>query len=131
MISMRRLWSALAKPAPTVRPVFMVIIGGIALILGDHASKAFTNLGGATLIRVLGFTLLTGGTIVIVGIVRADPVMEPIGLAFATLGSLLYGAGAIAGLGTQGLIAGLFALAVAAAFGDRIRAVVTEAHTRE
>lgn len=115
------------KPTATTLPIGMISIGACALVLGDHASKAFDNFGGATLVRVLGFAMLVGGLIVVTGIVRADPSLEPIGLALATLGALIYGIGVIAGLHSQGLIAGQLALYAAVGFLGRIRLLVRAA----
>lgn len=107
------VWVAwLTQPIATTLLFVMISTGSEALILGDHASKAFGNFGGATLVRVLGVALLLGGLIVLGGIVREDPALEPIGLTFVALGTAIYGGGVIAGLGPQGLIAGQLALGI-------------------
>lgn len=125
MTPWRRLWASWqVKPAATTLPVGMILLGADALILGDRASKAFTNLGGATLIRVLGFLMLLGGAVVLAGIMRADAVLEPLGLMPSTLGCAMYGAGVIMGLGWQGSIAGGFALLAAIGFAGRIRLLI-------
>jgi hypothetical protein len=122
------VWVAwLTHPVATTIPFGMIPIGVEALILGDHASKAFGNFGGATLVRVLGVALLLGGLIVVTGIVREDPALEPIGLTFVALGATIYGGGVIAGLGPQGLIAGQLALGIAVGFLGRILRLVRDA----
>jgi hypothetical protein len=124
-----RLWCAwIEEPTVTTLPLVMIPIGVEALILGGHASKAFDNLGGELLVRCLGAALLLGGLVVVAGIIRRDPALEPIGLAIATVGAVLYGGGVMLGLGSQGLIAGQFALGVAIGFLGRIRKAIREAH---
>jgi hypothetical protein len=128
MSPLTRLWCAwVEEPTVTSLPLVMIPIGVEALVLGGHASKAFDNLGGALLVRVLGAALLVGGLVVAAGIIRRDPALEPIGLAIATVGSVLYGGGVILGLGSQGLIAGQFAIGMAIGFLGRIRKVIREA----
>jgi hypothetical protein len=123
-----RLWCAwIEEPTVTTLPLVMIPIGVEALILGGHASKAFDNLGGAFLVRGLGAALLVGGLVVVAGIIRRDPALEPIGLAIAAVGATLYGGGVMLGLGSQGLIAGQFALGVAIGFLGRIRKAIREA----
>jgi hypothetical protein len=123
-----RLWCAwIEEPTVTTLPLVMIPIGVEALILGGHASKAFDNLGGALLVRGLGVALLVGGLVVVAGIIRRDPALEPIGLAIAAVGATLYGGGVMLGLGSQGLIAGQFAIGVAIGFLGRIRKAIREA----
>lgn len=117
----RRLRAAwMTKPTAVTLPVVMIFTGLTALILGEASSKAFTNLGGATLIRVMGAAMLLGGSLIVAGIVRADPALEPMGLTLAALGASIYGAGVIIGLGVGGLIAGQLALGIAVGFLGRI-----------
>lgn len=123
-----RLWCAwVEEPTVTTLPLVMIPIGVEALILGGHASKAFDNLGGSLLVRALGVALLVGGLVVVAGIIRRDPALEPIGLAIAAVGAILYGGGVMLGLGSQGLIAGQFAIGVAIGFLGRIRKAIREA----
>ena len=128
----RLVWSAwLAYPVATTLQVVMIPIGLEAVILGDHASRAFGNFGGATLVRVLGVALLIGGMTMVTGILREDPALEPIGATFVALGTAIYGGGVIAGLGLQGLIAGLLALAIMVGFLGRILRMIRDAPPRE
>ena len=128
MTPLVRLWCAwIEEPTVTTLPLVMIPIGVEALILGGHASKAFDNLGGAFLVRGLGAALLVGGLVVVAGIIRRDPALEPIGLAIAAVGATLYGGGVMLGLGSQGLIAGQFAIGVAIGFLGRIRKAIREA----
>lgn len=118
------------RPTAVTIPVVMLPIGVIALILGDDASRAFANLGGGLLIRVMGAAMVTGSTLVIVSILRDDVFIEGLGLSLAALGAAIYGAGVILGLGSQGLVAGLGYLAVTLALLGRVRLlVVTAPHT--
>ncbi len=120
MTSLRRLWSAWRDHPETTLPMFMITTGFTAVILGVHASRAFTDLGGATVIRILGFAMAAGGILVLTGILRADPLLEPVGLSVAAVGCVLYGLGVIAGLGAGGLIAGQLALGLAVFFILRV-----------
>lgn len=98
----------------------MTLIGIAAIILGDHASRAFTELGGGSMIRVMGAAMLVGGLLVATGIVRADFFLEVIGLALAAFGATVYGIGVVMGLGTQGLVTGPENILIALAFFGRI-----------
>lgn len=122
---MYQAWST--KPTAVTIPVVMLPIGIAALILGDDASRAFANLGGALLVRMMGAAMVTGSVLVIVSILRDDASVEVIGLAIAALGAAIYGAGVIMGLGTQGIVAGLGYLAITLAFLGRIRLLVRAA----
>jgi hypothetical protein len=98
----------------------MTLIGLDAIILGDNASRAFTELGGGSMIRVMGAAMFIGGLLVAAGIARADYLFEVIGLALAAFGSTVYGLGVMLGLGTQGLVTGPENLLIAVAFLGRI-----------
>lgn len=126
------VWAVwLAYPVATTLQFAMIPAGLEAVILGDHASKAFNNFGGSSLVRVLGVALLIGALIMIAGIVREDPALEPIGATFVALGTAIYGGGVIAGLGLQGLIAGQLALGIMVGFLGRILRMVRDAPPRE
>jgi hypothetical protein len=128
----RRVWaSVVTNPTATTLPVTLIPAGFIAVVMGSHASKAFENFGGSLLVRVLGTAMLIGGAIVLTGILRNDPALEPIGLTFVTLGLGIYGSGAILGLGAQGLIAGLIAIGAGIGFLIKIRRLVREAPDSE
>lgn len=128
----RRVWCAwLERPTVTTLPLILVFAGIGAVWLGNHASKAFDNFGGSVLVRVLGSLLVLGGVTVLAGILRRDRALEPIGLTFTVCGLAIYGAGAVCGLGTQGLISGLVALGAAAGFLGQIRLLIRESPPRE
>jgi hypothetical protein len=117
----RLLWAAWRQqPTAVTLPLGMTIIGLAAIVLGDHASRAFTELGGGAMIRVMGAAMLVGGVLVAVSIVRSDYLLEVIGLALAAFGATVYGVGVILGLGTQGLVTGPENLLIALAFFGRI-----------
>jgi hypothetical protein len=109
------------KPTAITIPIALIPIGISAIVMGDAASKAFDNLGGGTVIRVMGFVMVAGGIFVIIGIIKNSSLHEVIGLALSALGAAVYGAGVILGLKTQGIIAGLGYLAMAVAFLGRIQ----------
>lgn len=115
------------KPIATTMPLAMVIVGILAVVLGDSASRAFDNLGGDIMIRVLGVALMIGGALATTGLVRNDSMVELFGLTLAALGAAIYGVGVILGLQTQGLIAGLGYLAIAVAFLGRIQLLLRAA----
>lgn len=117
----RVLWAAWREqPTAVTLPLGMTIIGLAAVILGEHASRAFTELGGSAMIRVMGLAMLTGGLLVAVSIIRSDFLLEVIGLALAAFGATIYGIGVIMGLGTQGLVTGPENVLIALAFFGRI-----------
>jgi hypothetical protein len=117
----RVLWAAWREqPTAVTLPLGMTLIGLAAIVLGDSASRAFTELGGGSMIRVMGAAMLVGGLLVAAGIVRADFLLEVIGLALAAFGATVYGTGVILGLGTQGLVTGPENLLIAVAFFGRI-----------
>lgn len=117
----RLLWAAWREqPTAVTLPLGMTLIGLAAIILGENASRAFTELGGAAMIRVMGAAMLIGGLLVAVSIVRADYLLEVIGLALAAFGATVYGIGVILGLGLNGLVTGPENLLIALAFFGRI-----------
>lgn len=117
----RVLWAAW-KDAPTAvtLPLGMILIGLLAVILGENASRAFTELGGSSMIRVMGLAMFTGGLLVTVSIIRNDYLLEVIGLALAAFGAAIYGIGVILGLGLNGLVTGPENILIALAFFGRI-----------
>lgn len=95
------------QPASVVFPTAMAIIGVAVVILGEHASRAFTNLGGDFTIRGMGLALSIGGLVSLLGIMRADTLVEAIGLVALASGAAVYATGVTIGLWpTQGLVAG-------------------------
>jgi hypothetical protein len=127
---LKRMKRALqAKPTAVVLPLGLIPIGIAAVILGDGASKAFDNLGGGVLIRLMGLVMVAGGVCVSLGIIKDDSVYEVIGLTLAALGAAIYGVGVILGLRSQGIVAGLGYLTMSAAFLSRIRLLMRAART--
>jgi hypothetical protein len=117
----RMLWAAWREqPTAVTLPLGMTLIGLAAIILGEDASRAFTELGGAAMIRVMGAAMLIGGLLVAVGIARSDYLLEVIGLALAAFGATVYGIGVVLGLGLNGLVTGPENLLIALAFFGRI-----------
>ena len=117
----RLLWAAWrTQPTAVTLPLGMILIGLLAVILGENVSRAFTELGGAAMIRVMGLAMLTGGLLVAVSIIRSDYLLEVIGLALAAFGAIVYGVGVVMGLGTQGLVTGPENILIALAFFGRI-----------
>jgi hypothetical protein len=115
---LRQAWAT--KPTAVTLPLGMIPIGLLAVVLGENASRAFTELGGSTMIRVMGLAMLTGGLLVAVSIIRSDYLLEVMGLALAAFGALIYGSGVVLGLGTQGLVTGPENILIAVAFFGRI-----------
>jgi hypothetical protein len=116
-----------SKPTAITLPLFMIITGIVAIVLGDQASKAFFDLGGSTLARVMGVCMLLGGLAVGVGIMRDDQALEPLGLTLTALGAMIYGCLVVLGLGTQGLITGIDHIAIAIGFLGRIALLLARA----
>jgi len=117
----RLLWAAWREqPTAVTLPLGMILIGAAAIILGENASRAFTELGGSAMIRVMGLAMLAGGLLVAVSIVRSDYLLEVMGLALAAFGATVYGIGVILGLGLNGLVTGPENLLIALAFFGRI-----------
>lgn len=117
----RLLWAAWrTQPTAVTLPLGMTVIGLAAIILGDDASRAFTELGGGAMIRVMGAAMLAGGLLVAVSIVRNDVLLEVIGLALAAFGATVYGIGVMLGLGLNGLVTGPENVLIALAFFGRI-----------
>ena len=125
--SLRQAW--MVRPMAITLPLGMIPIGIAAIILGDNASRAFTELGGAAMIRVMGVAMLTGGLLVAAGIVRNDALLEVVGLALAAFGATVYGIGVLLGLGLNGLVTGPENLIIALAFFGRI-AMISRAARR-
>lgn len=85
-------------------------MGTEALILGDGASKAFSNLGGSVMIRVMGACFVVGAVLLFWGIWRDDEFWRSISCIPLGLGMGIYSTGAFLGLHSQGLISGQLSL---------------------
>jgi len=127
----RVLWAAWREqPTAVTLPLGMTLIGLAAIILGDNASRAFTELGGGAMIRVMGAAMLVGGLLVATSIVRNDYLLEVIGLALAAFGATVYGIGVILGLGLNGLVTGPENILIAVAFFGRIALISRRARAQ-
>jgi hypothetical protein len=123
---MRRLARNIAeawntRPTAATIPIGITLIGAWALVRGEHASRAFTNLGGGGLIRICGLAWLAGGILFLVSLRQRDDIYEGWALMLVLFGSAVYAVGAIGGLGEQGLIAGGTNLLIALACFGRVR----------
>ena len=132
MTGLRRFLHAVAtawdtRPTIVTIPLGLIPLGLAAIVLGENASRAFTNLGGGTLVRVLGLAMVIGGLLFAVSIALDDAMYEAIGLSVTTLGVSIYGCGVILGLGTQGLLAGGGYVLIAVGFLGRIRFLLRRA----
>jgi hypothetical protein len=117
----RLLWLAWREqPTAVTLPLGMTVIGLAAIVLGENASRAFVELGGSAMIRVMGAAMLVGGLLVAASIIRSDYLLEVMGLALAAFGATVYGIGVILGLGLNGLVTGPENLLIALAFFGRI-----------
>jgi hypothetical protein len=108
------------QPTAVTLPLGMTVIGLAAIVLGENASRAFVELGGSAMIRVMGAAMLVGGLLVAASIIRSDYLLEVMGLALAAFGATVYGIGVILGLGLNGLVTGPENLLIALAFFGRI-----------
>jgi len=120
-----------SRPTSVTIPLVMIPIGIAALILGENVSRAFTNIGGGTIIRIMGAAMLLGGVCVLVSVLRSDPLQEMIGLSLIVFGAAIYGCGVILGLRVQGIVAGMGYLAIATGFLGRVLMLVREARARQ
>lgn len=103
-----RLYSAWQKTqTPVILPLALMCVGAVSLILGEGASKSFSNLGGSTMIRVMGVFMIVGSFLILSSIVKTDFAREVLGLALSALGAAIYGGGVVLGLHAQGLVAGI------------------------
>lgn len=116
------------QPTAVTLPLGMIFLGLSAMILGDHVSRAFTEIGGGSMIRVMGSAMFVGGLLVGASILREDVFLEVMGLALTAFGATFFGIGVILGLGLQGLIAGGENLLIALAFFGRIAMISRRGH---
>jgi hypothetical protein len=103
-----RLYAALRNgKTPVVLPLALTCVGIVALVLGEGASKAFANLGGSVVIRIMGVAMIAGGCLIVSSLVKYNALREVSGLALAAFGAAVYGGGAVLGLHSQGLVSGI------------------------
>jgi len=104
----------------TAFAVGLIPVGVLAIIYGDRVSKALGNLAANSVSRGVGFALLIGGIITLLGILSHRALMQTLGMAFLAVGLGIYGVGVILGLALGGMIAGPIALLACAATVRRI-----------
>lgn len=117
------LWLTLVtRPMSVVIPAALIPIGAVTTVLGPDASRAFTLLpqGAQFIAHAMGMFMVVGGLLVLLGISQNETFTELIGLVFAALGCLVYGAGVIIGLGLNGLITGPMFVSIAIASITRV-----------
>lgn len=96
-----------AAQTPVVLSLSLAAVGIVTLVLGDGASRAFADIGGATILRIMGGILIIGSGLVMSSIISNSSLREVLGLSFLALGAAIYGGGAIIGLHSQGLVSGI------------------------
>jgi hypothetical protein len=122
-------WEA-TQTAITI-PLVLLPAGVIALILGENASRAFLNIGGDLVIRILGALMVIGGLLVLTGTLRGNALVEVLGLSVAALGAAMYGGGVIIGLGTFGLLAGIGYFGITLALLGRVFLILKAARVAD
>jgi hypothetical protein len=127
-----RLYQAWRKAqTPVILPLALTTVGIVALILGEGASKAFADLGGSTVIRVMGVFMIIGGVLIVSSILNANYPREVLGLSLAALGAAIYGGGVVLGLHSQGLVSGIGYAGITLTLLGRIYFLLEEARRRE
>ena len=111
-----------SRPMSVVIPAALILVGSVATVLGPEASRAFTLLpqGAQFIAHAMGMSMALGGVLVLLGVANSETFTELMGLVFAALGSAIYGAGVIIGLGINGLITGPMFLAIAVSSTIRV-----------
>jgi hypothetical protein len=112
------------NPSSTWTSLMMTSTGITALVLGEGASKAFTNLGGATMIRLMGAFLLVGGVMLFYGTWKDDEFWRAVSCIFTGLGTAIYCMGVVLGLHNQGLVSGQLSLCLAGLFAIHLLTVL-------
>jgi uncharacterized membrane protein len=127
-----RLYRAWSKTqTPVILPISLIVVGTVSLILGEGASKSFSNLGGATVIRIMGVFMVVGGVLIVSSILKSNYAREVLGLSLSALGAAIYGGGVILGLHAQGLVAGIGYTGITLTLLGRIFFLLQEARRRE
>jgi hypothetical protein len=127
-----RLYRAWAKTqTPVVLPLALIAVGITCLILGEDASKAFSDLSGGGVIRAMGLFMVTGGVLVITSILKNNYAREVLGLTLAALGAAIYGGGVILGLHNQGLVSGIGYAGITVTLLGRVYFLLQEGHKQE
>ena len=123
----RAIWIELRiRPTVTSMLFASIFVGVCAMILGEGASRAFTDLGGenggALIAHVMGGALFLGGLAALAGIARLGSLVELLGLGLVSGGAFVYAAAVLLALGPNGLIAG--GLAAGLSMGTAMRVVL-------
>jgi hypothetical protein len=119
------------RQAGLVIPLILTPVGLVSLILGDNVSKAFANVGGDSIVRILGAAMVVGGIIALWGVWRNDPLFEVIGLLFIASGCSIYVVGDLLGLHLLGLLAAAGHLCVILTLVGRVYQINTASRVRE
>jgi hypothetical protein len=112
-------------------PIVLIPVSILSVILGEEVSKAFTNVGGGTIVRILGIAMGVGGVVTLMGIWRNDALYEIIGLVLTALGCAIYVVGALLGLGMLGLLAAAGHLCVILTLMGRVYQILIASRVRE
>lgn len=127
-----RLYRAWAKTqTPVILPLALIAVGVVSLVLGEGASKSFSNLGGALVIRIMGAFMVVGGGLIISSILKSNYTREVLGLTLAALGAAIYGGGVVLGLHSQGLVSGIGYTGITLTLLGRVYFLLQEARRRE
>lgn len=116
-----------AQPFTLLFAFAMVPVGLTALIYGDSVSRALSNIAVNVVARFMGGLFAVGGLLTLFGIIRANAVVQVVGMALLAAGSALYGIGVVTGLGLAGIVAGSGYLVFAAGLLRRVHLILAVA----
>jgi hypothetical protein len=116
---------------PVVLPIFLAIVGIVTLTLGSSASRAFADIGGSVILRIMGGLLVIGSVLVISSILSNSSLREVMGLVFLALGVSIYSGGVIISLGEQGLVSGVGFAGIALTLLSRVVFILHSATDQE
>jgi hypothetical protein len=126
---LHRAWAE--RLAGLTIPLVLTPVAIISLFLGEDVSRAFTNVGGGAVIRVLAAAMLLGGVSALWGVWRNDPLWEVVGLVFIALGCAIYVVGDFLGLGMLGLLAAAGHICVILTLLGRVHQITTAGKVHE
>lgn len=112
-------------------PLILGPVGLASLILGDDVSKAFTNVGGGSIVRILGAAMAIGAVVSLWGVWHNDPPYEVIGLLIIASGCSIYVVGDLLGLALLGLLAAAGHLCVILTLLGRVYQINAASRVRE
>lgn len=122
MTSLRRLYRVGTQRFIAVRSghpytlalgLVLPVPGVLAVVYGDHVSRALAIIAADDISRGMGAALLIGSVLVLFGMLRREPIVEVSGLVFIAMGCAVYSIGVVLGLGLAGMVAGPGFLAIA------------------